>query len=486
MGRATSSTAAEKADKYFREQSERLEGAHRPRPRTAKQTEEPQAAVPPAGSAGDTGQSAGRVALEKLVLESDADAFVALAVRDPGFPFEPEALGALNVLAQQKRADFERLRTRLKTETEVRVPVLEAAMRTAAGSGGSGAGVADDRMVGRPIHYDAIMPWDEVVNGAAVLTELAGAIGAYVVMDTRQRDAVALWAAFAHTHDLRDYAPLLIVKSPMKRCGKSKLLETLARLIPKPQLMIDVKAALLPRLIEEHRPTLLIDEYDALANGDGEMAENLRGLLNSSFNRHGAVVLRLVPVPGGGWEGRQFSMWAAACIAGIGKLPDTVEDRSVIIRLVRKLVSERVKRLRGKDGGELEVLRRKIARFVADNEHALRTIEPAELAGLNDRQADAWEPLFAIAEVAGGDWPQRARAAATALCGVDEAEAQEGDNRLVLLADIRDIFAQAFPGMTPTRPRAQGGRMTALGSPPSNCSKGCTPSRSGPGALGEN
>ena len=81
-----------------------------------------------------------------------------------------------------------------------------------------------------------------------LLTELSRAIGAYIVMDAHQRDAVALWTVFAHAHDVRDYAPLLIIASPLKRCGKTKLQETLARLVPRPQPTSGVTAALFARL----------------------------------------------------------------------------------------------------------------------------------------------------------------------------------------------------------------------------------------------
>ena len=147
---------------------------------------------------------------------------------------------------------------------------------------------------------------------------------------------------FTHAHDLRDYAPLLAVTAPTKRCGKTRLQETLARLVPRPQMISGITAALLPRLVEKHRPTLFIDEYDAQAAGDREMAESLRGQLNSSFNKSSAAVLRLVPLPGGGWDERQFSTWAPTCVAGIGMVPDTVKDRSVVIRLLRKPAGEKV------------------------------------------------------------------------------------------------------------------------------------------------
>ena len=175
------------------------------------------------------------------------------------------------------------------------------------------------------------------------------------------------------------------------------------------------------------------------------MAESLRGQLNSSFNKSSAAVLKLVPLPGGGWDERQFSTWAPTCVAGIGMVPDTVKDRSVVIRLLRKPMDAKVWRLRGRDGGDLLALARKAARFVNDNEQAIRSADPASPEALNDRQADAWDPLFAIAEVAGGPWPERARRAAQALCGAENEEDAESDMKIALLTDIRDIFARLGP-----------------------------------------
>jgi putative DNA primase/helicase len=410
-----------------------------------------------ANDAGETNAENGRdleaelEAIAKLD-EGDISAFVARANADPGFPFEPEAIRALKRLAKGSAADFERLRARLKADKRVRLPALEAVMNAEAGAG------AGDGMAGRPVKYDEIEPWPEAVNGAELLTELSGAIGFYVVMDAHQRDATALWAVFAHAHDLRDHAPPLVVTSPLKRCGKTRLQETLVRLVPRPQPTSGITAALFPRLVEKHRPTLFIDEFDAMARGDKEMAESLRGQLNSSFNRRSAVVLKLVSGPGNGWEEREFSTWAPTCVAGIGTVPDTVEDRSVIIRLARKLRDETVRRLRGKDGADLAILVRKIARFVDDNEHALRHVEPKAPDALNDRQADAWDPLFAIAAVAGRDWPERATRTALALCRVEEAESAERDVKLMLLSDIRDIFARLSPEDGPVNKAERTGR----------------------------
>jgi hypothetical protein len=371
----------------------------------------------------------------------DVGPFVELAKQDPGFPFEADAIAALNRLTKNRPADFERLRSRLKADTHIRVTALEAVMKTAAAGSDSDA----PSRSGQPIEYDEIDPWAEPVEGTEMLAELARAIDGYVIMDTHQRDAVALWVVFTHAHDLFVFAPLLIILSPTKRCGKTRLQEVLAKLAPRPQTMSGVSAAALARLVEEHRPTILIDEFDAAAKGNAEMAENLRGQLNSSFNRSGAYVLKSVPLSGGGWEVRKFSTWTATCVAGIGQVPDTVADRSIMIRLERKLHTQTVKRLRARDGDELHELARKIARFVADNEERPRRNQPDVPKELNDRARDAWDPLLAIADIAGGDWPQRGKRAAITLAGIDEADAAEGDVRQTLLSDIRAIFAREFP-----------------------------------------
>jgi hypothetical protein len=145
--------------------------------------------------------------------EGDIALFVERAKADPGLAFEPQAIAALNSLA---RANFERLRVRLKADGQVRLPKLEAAMRAAAGGNS-----ASDGLPGKPITFHEIEPWPEPVDGAALLTEIADAIGKYVIMDACQRDAAALGAMFAHTHDLRDTAPIFFIVSPTKRCGKT-------------------------------------------------------------------------------------------------------------------------------------------------------------------------------------------------------------------------------------------------------------------------
>jgi hypothetical protein len=229
-----------------------------------------------------------------------------------------------------------------------------------------------------------------------------------------------------------------VLKSAQKRSGKSRLAEVLERVVARALLASGIKPAALLRIIEMEAPTLLLDEMDALMKQDREMAEALRGIINSGFSRTGARIIMNVPAPDSGYEPRQFSTWAPQLLSGIGDLPDTVRDRSIEIEMMRKRSDETVKRLRRRDGGDLHVLRRKSARWANDILENLREARPGIPSGLNDRAADAWEPLLAIADLAGQDWPQRARKAALALSG---NRVIEDDNiGTILLADIRDIF----------------------------------------------
>jgi putative DNA primase/helicase len=207
------------------------------------------------------------------------------------------------------------------------------------------------------------------------------------------------------------------VKSAEKRSGKTRLAEVLERLARRPFLVSGITAAALLRLIEQHRPSVLLDEIDSLMKADREMAETLCGIINSSFSRAGARFVKNVPTPDGGFAPHAFSTWCPMLLADIGELPDTIADRSIIIEMTRKRPDEKVRRLRTRDGDELRELGRKAGRWTADNLAGLERADPEVARQLNDRAADAWSPLLAIADMAGGQWPVRARKAAIELSG---------------------------------------------------------------------
>ena len=274
--------------------------------------------------------------------------------------------------------------------------------------------------------------WHEPVNGAALLDEIAAAIRRHVAMTDHARDACALWTVHTHALDQFFITPRLCVRSPVKGCGKTTLLDILARLVLRPLPTANVSVSALFRVVEAHRPTLLVDEADTFL----ATADELRGVLNSG-HRKGGAVLRTV---GDDHEPRSFRTFSACAIALIGALPGTLHDRSVVIDLKRRLPTETIAAFRPDRAGALDELARKAARWAADNAVALGASDPAMPDGIINRAADNWRALLAIAELAGGDWPDRARKAAIAAHDGDEDEASRLE---LVLGDLRDIFGEA-------------------------------------------
>lgn len=282
-------------------------------------------------------------------------------------------------------------------------------------------------------------PWPEAVEGSALLDQIAAAVRRYVVLTPPTVLAVALWAVHAHAFEASWFTPRLAITSPTKRCGKSLLLEILEFVVPKPLNVANVTAAAVFRGIEKYLPTLLIDEADTFLVDKDELG----GILNSGHRRNGQV-LRTV---GEKHEPKAFSTFAPVAIAMIGRLKDTLDDRSIPIRMRRKRPDERVERFRPDRAGHLEELGRKATRWALDHWDALKTADPEIPAALHDREQDNWRPLLAIADAAGADWPDLARRAAVALSTSAAPDSQEGGGAL-LLADLREIFnAEGAPAL---------------------------------------
>ena len=277
------------------------------------------------------------------------------------------------------------------------------------------------------------IPWPDPVDGVVLFNELTAALDRYLALPEGALEAMALWVLFTHTFDAAEVSPRLALLSPLPECGKTTALWILSRLVRKAMLASNVSAAVVFRAIERHRPTLLMDEADTYLEQRGD---EFRGILNSGHTRDAAVVWRTV---GDKYEPKAFSTWAPMVIAAIGKLRPTLASRSIIIVMRRKRSDESVTRYRpDHDGPLLDELARKCARWAQDNLQNLKGADPMMPKQLNNRAADNWRPLLAIADVIGGDCPSRARRAALVLTG-DETEVTPGEQAL---ADIRKVFAQ--------------------------------------------
>jgi len=287
-------------------------------------------------------------------------------------------------------------------------------------------------------------PQTPTIKLADVLDSICEFLRRYIVFQMpEQPHAIALWVVHCWFLDAFDYTPYLHIRSPEKQCAKTRLLGCLALLVPKAWLAILPSEAVLFRAIESDRPTLLLDEVDGIftSNGKDERREALRSLLNAGFER-GTRVPRCVG-QGTNQEIRNFAVFCPKALAGIGKLPDTVRDRTVPIELVRRARDEKVARFRKREAEkEAAAIRTELEAWAKEPDiiEKLREARPSLPDALSDRQQDICEPLLAIADMAGGNWTERARAALVTLCS------QSDDNESLgvkLLSDIREAFTSA-------------------------------------------
>ncbi len=286
---------------------------------------------------------------------------------------------------------------------------------------------------GQTLSFEDPEPWLNEVDGLHLLDEISKTIRRYVILPEGAETALSLWVLFAWTHDAFQISPLLDFRSPIKRCGKSTGLKVVKRLVPKPLAATNVSTPSLFRGIEAFNPTLLIDEVDTFLNRDQET----NGILNGGHERDGAFVLRC---EGENHEPRLFSVWCPKLLSGIGRRKDTLEDRSISIPMKRKAPGQKVEKIPINSGGEFLTLRRKMARWSEDHIEELREANPDIPGTLNDRAQDNWWPLFAIADLCGKEWSEKAREVALILSGDENPD--DDTWGVQLLSDIREYFKE--------------------------------------------
>lgn len=304
---------------------------------------------------------------------------------------------------------------------------------------------------------------------APLLGDICEFVRRFVVLSAAQVITLALFVMETHVFDRFDCAPYLHITSAEKQCGKTRLLEVLELLVARPWLTGKVTAAALVRKISADRSTLLLDEVDAAFGGDHEYSEALRGVLNAGHRKGGRASLCV----GKGPEIKviDFDVFGPKVIAGIGKLPDTVADRSIPIRLKRKRPDETTERFRRRFiEQEASQLRDRLVVWAGSEAiTGLAESLPELPEQLSDRQQDIAEPLASIADIAGPVWAGTARGALKELfCGRSAADDSLG---VQLLADIRQIFEETKAERLSSRELVA--RLTALeGSPWEDISRG--------------
>jgi hypothetical protein len=256
-----------------------------------------------------------------------------------------------------------------------------------------------------------------------------------------EADTLALWAMHTHAFGAAETTPYLLVTAPTPEAGKSRILDVAQHLIARPEVVVDPSAASLFRIIDQERPTVLIDELDQL-----HKSQPLRQVLNAGHRRHGGFVPRVETVDGARVVVR-YNVFCPKILAGIAgrQLPLTgaTLTRCVEIPMQKRKPSEVIDVFSHRAARtDCDGIRRALAEWGEASEPALMHAQPAMPAELSDRRRDSWEPLMAIAELLGRDWPARAASAAGMLSKRGAAQPDDGTQ---IIADMYAVW-EGFDG----------------------------------------
>lgn len=295
---------------------------------------------------------------------------------------------------------------------------------------------ADDEQSGRA----AFEAMSGEAPGAQILDEMDRFMARYLVFPNEHcRYATVLWAAHTHVVESFYVTPRLLIDSAEPECGKTRLLELLALFSQSPKMTFNTTVAALYRRLAKSMLTLLLDEADAIWSAKaGPQAEDLRALINAGYKR-GATVDRCVG-EGASMDVVEFPVFAPAAIAGIaGNMPRTVVTRSITIHLRRRAPGDVIESYEEEDAAaEAAPVRARLTGWCNSIKASLRGARPQMPSGVVDRRAEIWRAPLAVADAAGGEWPERAREACKHLAlGTEVTSASLG---VRLLRDLKDIF----------------------------------------------
>jgi putative DNA primase/helicase len=336
---------------------------------------------------------------------------------------------------QEREEEAKRIKREAAFTEIVNLPQLthETRLREAAARLGEDAEVMIEEFecfrAARTIPED-LTPWPEPVNTAELLAATEAKFRRYVVANDAIVTASTLWVPFSYVVEVATHATKLIYTFPLRDAGKSVALQTMRWMVLRAYPAVEITGAALYHVIDRLRPTLMLEEGDTLF----ARRTVLSSILNQSWTNDGSKITRA----GLGGKWREFDTYGAQAISMRGlQMPDTTLSRCIICTLWPKLETEIVDEFTYRDDDEFKVIRRKWLRWAVDNAVALRDAKPD--SPFNNRVRINWKMLFAIADLAGGRWPKRARAAALEL----ETGRDEPNELIRLFAALREVWGTA-------------------------------------------
>ena len=328
-------------------------------------------------------------------------------------------------LANLEPVDYEAVRVEAAVRLKVRTSILDREVNKKRRALGLETNRDDDGQ-GRAVKMVDVLPYDETVDGDMLASALAAAVKTYAVLPDSAADAIALWVLHTWLVNSFSISPRLAITSPTKGCGKTTILRLLNQIVRRPKRAGSISPSAMFRAVEKFRPTILLDETEKYL----EHGSDLHALLNEGHCK-GGTVLRVL---GEKLELREFSVYGAVAFARNGRLPDDLEQRSIIVAMQRRRPDEALAELRDDRANPCSGSPACVRAGPMAHAHEIPDCDP-DMGALINRDADNWRPLFAISDLIGFDWAARVRDAAAAL-----TPSESYSTGPMLLADIRTVF----------------------------------------------
>lgn len=323
-------------------------------------------------------------------------------------------------VAEMTAADYDRHRDTIAEKMGIRVATLDKERKKAQS--------ANDNDIPEET------PFPEEVDGDKLYCEIAKIIQRHIICeDYATIGTAALWILATYCLEVTDVAPIAWINAPEKRCGKTQFLTLIGRMSNRSMSTSNIMPAALFRSIEKWHPTMIIDEVDTFINRENS---EIRGVLNAGHSQDNAFITRCV---GDDNEPKRFNVFGYKALAGIGDIPDTIRDRSINLRLRRRMKKEKVERLRNLSRDVTDIIRQKCARWAQDNMAAIKIANVKLPENISDRAQDNWEILFKIAHAIG----ERIENYCFKACNKIESIESEPSIGEKLLADIKTFFEQS-------------------------------------------
>lgn len=256
---------------------------------------------------------------------------------------------------------------------------------------------------------------------------------------------LTLWTMATHLPDAFDAFPYVALLSPIKGCGKTRVLEVLHLLVARPEQLTSASPASIFRLMENF-PTLLLDEVEALrSRKPSESAQTILSILNAGHRKGGSVPRCELVKQGDSqkWVVVKYPVHGFKAFAAIGRLPDTLADRCVRIPMQRKTDVQVVGRfLRARALVEAAPIHDCLAAWAESRREdvANKYADIEDLPFLGDREVDLWMPLFAVCKLAAPSRVNELMKCALTLCGDKAADDVDDSQVLKLLSDVRNVW----------------------------------------------